>query len=461
MADAGVGELTLHRVLWYFPLQGKRPFEIPIPRSMDIPRENVSAEAGQRVFSTDAGGLNRARQLIWTLQGAGLVLVTVLSFFPRLFHLEEYVFFTLLALAALTTWREGRSLWIRTPIDLPLLLFVGWVLLTIPFAQDPAYSFGEWRKLAAQVFVFYWAVMVIDRCHAMDLRQRVMEAIILGTTILSLWGLVDFFLRGGTFVDRYVRASAPFSDYNWLGTYLIIGIPFIALRFWQADSAGFRIVLGMAFVIGSLTLFATYSRASWLGLAAQVVAFGLVTKRYKLVGSALGGVVLVGLVLVFLTQVGYQRDTVDPWTVYTRVDVWGKGIDEILRHPIGGIGYGYHTFEPVISGHPKGNGPMGLHNTFLMIGGGTGIIGLSLFLWLLVKSVHVNMVQFQANPTKLVGLFALAVAMMIVGFAVRNVFDYMFAGGTAYVFWILIGLGMSQFLQNRRRACAHGGAPGL
>jgi putative inorganic carbon (HCO3(-)) transporter len=33
---------------------------------------------------------------------------------------------------------------------------------------------------------------------------------------------------------------------------------------------------------------------------------------------------------------------------------------------------------------------------------------------------------------------------MVVGFAVRNLFDYMFAGSLAYLFWLLVATALAQ-----------------
>ena len=72
---------------------------------------------------------SRASAAFWTLQAYGLLGITFLSFFPRLFHFQEYAFFLLLAVALCLAWVERVNPWIRTPIDLPLLGFVGWVLV--------------------------------------------------------------------------------------------------------------------------------------------------------------------------------------------------------------------------------------------------------------------------------------------------------------------------------------------
>src|SRR5687768_12716823 len=111
------------------------------------------------VSSVAATGLDT----FWKLQGWGFLLLLAMSFFPRLFHVEEYLFLLLLTLSVLAAYRTGQSPWIRTPLDVPLLLFVGWVLATVPFAIDPVYSFSEWRKLLVQIIVFYWVVLVIHK----------------------------------------------------------------------------------------------------------------------------------------------------------------------------------------------------------------------------------------------------------------------------------------------------------
>ena len=170
---------------------------------------------------------SRVSAAFWTFQAYGLLGITFLSFFPRLFHFQEYAFFLLLAVALCLAWVERVNPWVRTPIDLPLLGFVGWVLCTVPFATDPSYSFSEWKKLVAQVLVFYWAMFVLRRCRPVELSRQIVWAVVLGSLVLTGYALVDFILRGGTWRDRIVRAGAPFSDYNWLSTYLVLVIPIL------------------------------------------------------------------------------------------------------------------------------------------------------------------------------------------------------------------------------------------
>ena len=216
----------------------------------------------------------RWKAILWNLQAYGLMGITFLSFMPRFFRYQEHLFFLLLAVALCLAWTERHSL-IRTPIDLPLLGFVLWVLLTVPFAFDPAYSFSEWRKFGANMLVFYWAMFVLRNNTHADLCRRVLWTVVLGSLLLSGSALVDFILHGGTWRDRVVRAGAPNSDYNWLTTYLVLVIP--VLIGWVVIHKAFwaRLPALLTLVIALFAQVAAYTRAGWVAHLIQGIAFGL------------------------------------------------------------------------------------------------------------------------------------------------------------------------------------------
>src|SRR6267143_3010331 len=163
---------------------------------------NVAVALPNVEGSNQARSMQSSRTFIWTAQGAGLVLLTFMSFFPALFHLEEYLFFALLVVALWAGWWEKRVIWARSPIDVPLLLLVVWVLLTIPFATDPWYSFAEWRKLVVQVLVFYWALLVLRARSDGPLTRGVLVAVVVATAVLCAYGVVDVWEHGGSWKER-------------------------------------------------------------------------------------------------------------------------------------------------------------------------------------------------------------------------------------------------------------------
>ena len=389
----------------------------------------------------------------WKVQGTGLILMAGASFFPALYHWQEYGFFTLFILSiGVVVIGMRTSPWVRTPVDLPLGCFLGWVLCTVPFATDVGYSFAEWRKFVAHALVFYWVLLVFREHGREQLASRVLTAVVLGSAVLSLYALADFFSRGGNWRDRFVRAVAPGSDYNWLSTYMVLSIPvLVGLLATERQWIG-RLGTGLTLVLSLLSHVASYGRAGWLGHAAQALALAFFTERRRhiLLVGALIAALAAGL--VFLAQIGLQTDTVDRWTLVSRMSVWKLGLQDIKEHPIVGIGYGNNTF---IKRHPeygievqnqyreRDRVPPSMHSAFLMVTLGSGIPALICFCWMFVRLIRLLSSRLRGLAAAPAALLALSIAMAVIGFGVRNLFDYMFMGSLSHLFWILVATGVA------------------
>jgi len=376
--------------------------------------------------------------------------ITFTSFFPKLIHYQEYVFFVLLAVALSLAWVEKINPWIRTPVDLPLLGFVAWVLCTIPFATDVAYSFSEWRKLAAQVLVFYWAVFVLQHHRQGDLSRQIVWAVVVGSLTLSGFSLVDFVLRGGTWKDRVVRAEAPYSDFQWLTTYLVLVIPILIGWVVIHRTVWVRALGILSLVMTGVTQVVAYTRAGWVAHFVQAIGFGLMAGRRRFVIWIIAGVIAIGGGLLLASQLGYQRSTTDPWTLSARVKAWELGLHQVAQSPLVGVGYGNNTFLKIYKAEIEADKDKdekdrllpALHNTFAMVLMGSGVPAIILYFWIFVSIVATLARQwwlFRIGETQ---WLLMAVAIVTVGFATRNLFDYMFAGSLAHLFWILVAAGL-------------------
>ncbi|MDP9132646.1 MAG: hypothetical protein M3M98_05870, partial [Nitrospirota bacterium] len=121
-----------------------------------------TANAGARVLAEASDGMNApmlsradsacrpapegeryipGQALFWSLQTYVLIVVAFTSFFPLLFRFQEHAVIILSVLCVVMCSLQKVNPWIKTPVDLPLWLFITWVLCTVPFATDPAYSF--------------------------------------------------------------------------------------------------------------------------------------------------------------------------------------------------------------------------------------------------------------------------------------------------------------------------------
>ena len=407
------------------------------------PLQDLPAATPVRVTS-------RAGGVLWKLQAYGLMGITFTSFFPKLIHYQEYVFFVLLAVALSLAWVEKINPWIRTPVDLPLLGFVAWVLCTIPFATDVAYSFSEWRKLAAQVLVFYWAVFVLQHHRQGDLSRQIVWAVVVGSLTLSGFSLVDFVLRGGTWKDRVVRAEAPYSDFQWLTTYLVLVIPILIGWVVIHRTVWVRALGILSLVMTGVTQVVAYTRAGWVAHFVQAIGFGLMAGRRRFVIWIIAGVIAIGGGLLLASQLGYQRSTTDPWTLSARVKAWELGLHQVAQSPLVGIGYGNNTFSKVYKAEIEADKDKAekerllpaLHSSFAMVLMGSGVPAIILYVWIFVSIVATLARQWWLSRIGEARWLLMAVAIVTVGFLTRNLFDYMFAGSLAHLFWILVAAGV-------------------
>ena len=303
----------------------------------------------------------------------------------------------------------------------------------------------------AQVLVFYWAMVVLRSHRRIELSRQIVWAVVLGSLVLSGFALVDFVLRGGTWRDRLVRAGAPYSDYSWLTTYLVLVIPiiigWIAIHrraFWV------RAIGALTLVMAGFAQVAAYTRAGWVAHFAQAVGFGLMAGRRQLVIWVLIGTIAMGGGLLAVSQIGYQRETIDPWTLSARVKTWTLGLHQVVQHPLVGVGYGNGTFLKVYAAEveaEKDKGAVekvlpGLHNTFAVVLMGSGVPAVILFVWIFARIVSALTKQWRRSTAAETQGLLVAVAVVTVGFATRNLFDYMFTGSLAHLFWIIVAAGL-------------------
>lgn len=396
----------------------------------------------------------RAKRAIQQLQRYGLVGLTFMSFFPFLFHYQEYAFFALLAAGLSLCWIDRSNPLVRTPIDIPLLGFIGWVLCTVPFAIDPDYSFSEWRKFVAHVLIFYWGTFVLRRCDKdRTLIRQVVWAVTLGSLALSGFALEDFISRGGTWRDRLVRAGAPTSDYNWLTTYLVLVLPILIAWVFIRQSVRMRMLGLVTLLAVVLAQVAAYTRAGWVAHIVQAISLGIVTGRKRLIIGIFVGAIVMGAAVVTFSKIGYQQETMDPWTLQARVKTWKLGLNDLIEHPLVGVGYGNYTFfkmhtaEIEAEKHKTAEEKVlpGLHSTFAIILVGSGVPALFFIVWTMVRTIRELMSGIRALDLREAGILLLppAIALSVIGFMVRNAFDYMFAGTLASLFWILVAAGLS------------------
>ena len=390
------------------------------------------------------------------------VYIATLPFKPLLV-VERNGFILLLGLLVGWCFINRRLFYARTPYDLPLLAFVVWVGLTIPFSLAPSYSVKEYGKLLQHMVVFY-AVLYFFK--GLLYRQVLLGLIGIMAIVIAGYGLSQFNLKNPQAVVSFLPAEV------WLTTFLVMVIPFgLALALGEGAS---EIRASSAIIVGMMTvcLLSTQSRAGLVAFVAELwgIVWFIRSTTAKVVAGLATVCVIVAVVAVFNSSptpaAGLGNDITsvlpikkDVASVIHRFDIWWFTLSEIAKHWLVGIGYGSHSYfllygqdqEVVMPGHAAVT-HSGTHNIFLYLALHVGLPGMLIFMWFVVRVVlrtaeEIRQAHDWRSKAVLVGSI-----VSVAGLMLRLQFDQMLVGSLAVLFWVLLAMAVLSYPSYNRAA---------
>ncbi|MFZ5918586.1 MAG: O-antigen ligase family protein [Chloroflexota bacterium] len=335
------------------------------------------------------------------------------------------------------------------PLTLPLLLFLGAGLLSLPGALSLRYSLKEIVKWFEVLGLYVLAANVLDRRRA-----RILIWLILSSGVAAaLHGWVQFFTRSGpegfVLFGRFMRAYGAFQQPNPYAGYLGLIAP-LALALVLADRQVGRLerwASGASLGVITLAMGMSWSRGAWIGLAAAVAT--VFAARSRRTAAILAGLVAIGGLLILLGSfqrlppalaqrltdfLPYVRPfdvrgvelTDANFAVVERMAHWQAGWQMWTEHPWRGVGIG--NYEPVYPAYAIApwDAPLGhAHNIYLNVAAEMGSIGLLayLLLWGTAFWQTIRFVRHTDGWARGVGIGVLGVLAHL---SVHNFFDNLF-----------------------------------
>ena len=294
---------------------------------------------------------------------------------------------------------ESKSLiFKRTPLDLPLILFLAANILSTMFSIDPHTSvWGYYSRSNGGLLslisylLLYWAF--VSNVRADQIKTLLKFGLITGL-IVSIWGILEHFgvspscliLRGELnascwIQDVQARVFASLGQPNWMAAYLSMLI-FPALYFFLTSSTQKeRVTYYLLLITMYLAFTFTYSRGPTLGLIAGLFVFtffylgmpAVILKKLSvflilisflivnfLFGSALTSFRLISkfaaparpaISLPAVPSSGTQLENGGTESGQIRFIVWKGALDIFKHNPIFGSGvetfaYSYYQYRP-------------------------------------------------------------------------------------------------------------------
>jgi N-acetylglucosaminyldiphosphoundecaprenol N-acetyl-beta-D-mannosaminyltransferase len=360
---------------------------------------------------------------------------------PLPLTLDRILVIGLLA-ASVVQWRMGRlSIRPLTGADLALIALLAVLAISAIFSGQPDAAIGapsKWGRLLASFLIPAALFFIVRQSNVAqhDVGCLLLALVLLGI-YLAMTGALEVAGKWALVFPRYIadplrgihfgRARGPELNSVSLGLYLTASFwcTWTLLRQTRRRSLQLLLLAALPLMAGGVCL--TYTRSTWLGLAASglVVAAVEIPRRWRL--PALAAAATLGLLLVAASWsqlTGLEREgtaeesnhSIDQRTSFAYVS-WQMFRD----HPLVGVGFGrfYDRKLPYLSDRSQdfeleSIRPLHHHNTLLGALTETGIVGLAAFVAVLaVWARHAwSLAAHSASPAWIRAQGALMLALM-------------------------------------------------
>jgi putative inorganic carbon (HCO3(-)) transporter len=319
----------------------------------------------------------------------------------------------------LVRWlQQGTVTWKRTPLDLPLLAFIGSAALSTIFAINRNVAlfgtYDRWEGLLTIVtygLVFWLTVQLLS--SEADARGLTWSLLLSGYVIAAVAILQSAFglLGGGYFhgANNIIRPDVTLANPDFLGIFLAMLLPVAFAKMVSRRPITTRVLAANLVVVLFFGLLASFTRAAWIGAIVGVVVV-LVLRRGRfhvwpflisasvvVVGFAVfAGIAAArpssgggGIGQALIERIASIAD-LKSGTENERIATWGDTLPLIASRPI--LGYGPDTFGLVYPQFERINQRFVLwdkpHQDALGVAASQGVIGLLAYIWILVAFVR-------------------------------------------------------------------------
>lgn len=322
-------------------------------------------------------------------------------------HPQDILLLFLLIMIPLKWMLTSKISWVRTPLNMPMILFFLIVLLS---AFISYFKFGvDFQLIRRDLrhFTYYLTFFVIinnleNRKHIYLLFKLIISialfsclcSILKGFFNYSLPWVADLGSEGLQEASEVMRIGFPGFEVIYIG--FITTICLLAINKKKTQT----LVYLLSIIPMIIALIVSFTRHVWISMSFSLFMFFLVVPKYnKYRLMKYFGLALVILLLIFSPLILYQKARVAGYgraalkrmsTIFTG-ELWKESStmrdryfenryawEKIKRYPILGIGLA-NEYRPILY---EKDSPRGLHNAYLYLWLYFGLPGLLVFLWM-------------------------------------------------------------------------------
>ena len=418
-----------------------------------------------------------------------LGLVSLIIFTPLAFGTVQVWSITivhLITLAMLAAWlikmtALGKFRLMKTPLDIPILLFLGIATVTTLTSIYPYASKIEFYKIASYVLLYY---LVVNNIRSKPQIRRIVTLVVIVGTSLAIYGLYNYFSgieKIYTLDKKYYLGmlTSTYVNHNHIGGYFELAIPLgigllLASRYLPGRTKKGKIpplpvspmlLVAATFIMITALVF-TYSRGTWIGFLGSMIVLGMIISfRFKIFRDwsrlkkwgtlAVLALIIISALLLMPDKVKQRAGTMFKFqegkvtfnvaSTGGRLIVYQNTLQMIKDRPILGTGLGTFIYT-----YPKYRPPgfrifmNAVHNDYLQYGQEMGIFGLGSFVLLLALFFKKNLSLLKNLKDKYLQSLTLGFLVSITAIAIHSLGDFnLQIPANALLFWIILALSSS------------------
>lgn len=390
----------------------------------------------------------------------GFVALALLLFVLPFNHVAGLRNTLLVAGFAISLWQWRQLNVPSLPIKWSLLVWCAFVLASVVWSSDPAFSLREVKLellLGLMVFALAYSQSVTE--HRTRLLLRAVALAVIVTALLAFYSIVIV----GVPSYHWDEVNDPWGwqqGFVTYSTYLVLAFPLLLGLLWQAGKID-RILLAVALTCALWAGWATQNRMVWVSLAVVAMVGGglwyiqaFSRLRWRFAPLMLFAGVLAALLGVFalvtenrpanalapVAASGLQSAT-QTLEHSERFVIWHYWLSRVPEHLWLGVGWGRDLPHMVYPKPPEW--PVlffaHAHNVFIDVLLQLGVIGLTLFI-VLLASVALRFWQYYRSKDAQLVWLGVTGLMVLTAFASKNFTDDMFWRTDALFFWAMLGM---------------------
>jgi O-antigen ligase len=279
-------------------------------------------------------------------------------------------------------------------------------LITISWSVDPKISFygsldrqmGWLNEFYFFLFFIFLSLNIIISKNKDKKIRGILKIIVISSSLVSLYAVFQFFGLDFVIWDEPAietrRAMSTLGQPNFLGSFILLTIPFAAYLFTRTNNFYYKIIYALSFLVQILALIFSGSRGAWIAflVASFLVLLLFFYQKNKVIFfSGITGIILLLLILFFggnsMSQRFQSAFDVSQGSSAVRAYIWSASLNSLEKKD---WGYGLENQKEALWEYYKSdlaiNNKINVifdrsHNLFLDTALTIGLIGLFLWLW--------------------------------------------------------------------------------